>query len=365
MAEKRAADKDGIENISMANTKKEMLQAYHRLREKLEKQAQSELNPEKEQKAKKEKRVIDVAEDSAKSDINTRIMGLKEETSRFLTELATKIEDENRRYADIKEAIEVKNEELKEIFGIEKSAHALAALLEAQKKEKMEFEEEMKQRRHSLESEIEETRKRWETEKQAHELMIKEEQAEEQKRRKREQEEFEYGFKREKALKQQALKDELEKLNKELADRKEAFEKEIAEREKAVRQQEKAVAEREKYLDELQQKVESFPAELKKQVEQAVSETTKRLQAEAKRNEQLLAAKYEGEKKVLQTKIESLEKLVKDQQGQIDSLSRQVDAAYNKVQDIAVKAVTSKGRETNFQTPPTEHRDYSKGGNNP
>ena len=41
----------------------------------------------------------------------------------------------------------------------------------------------------------------------------------------------------------------------------------------------------------------------------------------------------------LSTKIESLEKLVANQQSQIKTLTNQIDDAYGKVQDIAVKAV--------------------------
>lgn len=361
MVEKKQTDKEGSESISMTNTKKEMLQAYQLLRNKLEQQAKTELKPEKEQKAKREKSVIKAAEDSGGSDVNSRIISLKDEIAHFLMDMTAKIEDENKRYADVKEAIEVKNEELREIFDIEKSAYSLAALLEAQKQGKAEFDAEMTERRQTLESKIEETRSQWEKEKQEHILRVKEQQADEQKRRKREQEEFEYTFNREKSLKQQGLKDESEKLNKSLTDRREIFDKETAERENLVRQKETAVAEREKYMDELQQQVDRFPAELGKQVDQAVSETTKRLAAEAKKNEQLMAGKYDGEKNVLKTKIESLEKLVADQQKHIDTLTRQMDTAYNKVQEIAVKAVTSKTREI-IQAPPREHREHSESG---
>lgn len=340
-----AEEQNDIPSISMANTKREMLEAYHRLKEKLEQQAQRELKPEKEQKARKEKAVVESAEESAKSDVNARIMGLKEEIGNFLSDMAGRIESENKRYQDIKAAIEARNEELKEIYEIEKSAHSLAALLEAQNQKKEEFEAEMARRKRELETEIEETRKQWEKEKQEHDRRVKEEKAEEEKRRKREREEFEYEFSREKAQKQQELNDELEKLQKSMADQQEAFEKEIAARGAEIQKRESAVAEREKYMDELQKKVDRFPEELKKEVNRAVAETTERLQNEAKKNEELLAKGYEGEKNVLKTKIESLEKLVADQQRQIETLSRQMDTAYGKVQEIAVKAVSGKGQE--------------------
>ncbi len=48
MADQSPGETNEIPDISMANTKKEMLQAYQQLKEKLEAQAKTELKPEKE-----------------------------------------------------------------------------------------------------------------------------------------------------------------------------------------------------------------------------------------------------------------------------------------------------------------------------
>ncbi len=79
--------------------------------------------------------------------------------------------------------------------------------------------------------------------------------------------------------------------------------------------------------------------EVETAVNKAVEETTKKLKGEAAKNEEILRKEFDGERNVLKTKIESLSKIAADQTKQIDNLSQQLEKAYGKVQDIAVKAV--------------------------
>ena len=341
-----AKEKVEIPSVTMSSTKKEMLDAYQLLKEKLETQAEMELRPEKKQQEKKEKTIVTSAEGvAAEKDVARKIYDFKSEIGRFLDEMAEKIGLEKNRYAEVKEAVEIRKKEFQEIYEIEKSAHSLAALLDAQKQKKLEFETEMENRRNELEDEIKGIRSSWEKEKQRYADLIKEQKVEDEKKRKREKEESDYEFKREKELKTQQLNDELEKLSKELQSRKEIFDREIVDRDKAIKLREEAVSEREKIMADLQQKVDLFPVELKNQVTQAVTETTERIRNEAKKNEELLIKGFEGEKNVLKTKIESLDKLVADQRKQIETLTKQIDNAYGKVQEIAVKAVSQKTQE--------------------
>jgi uncharacterized coiled-coil protein SlyX len=74
-------------------------------------------------------------------------------------------------------------------------------------------------------------------------------------------------------------------------------------------------------------------------VNRAVKDATDRIVLEAKNKEELLRKEFEGERNVLKTRIESLEKAVKEQSEQTAKLSQQLEAAYQKVQDIAVKTV--------------------------
>ena len=57
-------------------------------------------------------------------------------------------------------------------------------------------------------------------------------------------------------------------------------------------------------------------------------------------------------------KIQSFEKLTTDQQKQIETLSGQMDNAYGKVQEIAMKAVSGKG-QTYVPSRPLEQPENS------
>jgi phage-related minor tail protein len=103
------------------------------------------------------------------------------------------------------------------------------------------------------------------------------------------------------------------------------------------------VAEREKHMEELQAAVDAFPARLEDEAARVVTSTTERLQAEFTSREALLKKEFEGERNVLQGRIEALENLTRNQEKHIATLTSQQEKAYEKVQEIASKAVSSAG----------------------
>ena len=186
-----------IPKISSVNTKKEMLAAYNLLKERIQEQAKAELKPEKAKEEKKEKEIIQAADTVISDGVVKRISDLKVDIGIEFSDIAGKLEKETENYKKVKEAIEVKNKELKEIFEIERSAFSLAALLEAQKQKKIEFEEEMDQRKKFLEEEIKTAKAHWEKEKQQYLQALKEQKREDEKLRQRQKEEYDYTFNRE------------------------------------------------------------------------------------------------------------------------------------------------------------------------
>ena len=358
-----------LPEISMTSTKKEMLAAFKELKQKMLEQAETELKPEKKKEEIRKADVIQAADRLTGEGTVAKINELKIEIGKMLARISDRLEEEAANYLKLKESIELKKKELKEIYDIEESAYALAALIEAQRQKKQTFEEEMTNRKEALETEINQKRLDWEKEKQVHELALKERDAEEKKVRERQKEEFQYNFKREQQLSQNAYNDQKEKMEKELADAKETFAKKAAETEKSLNEREAKVKEREKFLDELQKQVDQFPAQLENAVNKAVKDVTGRLTLEAEKNEELLQKGYEGETNVLKTKIQSLEQLVVQQNKQIEDLSGRLEKSYGKVQDIAVKAIegsASAQRLSNIEQhmllerkskPPQESRD--------
>jgi len=318
--------------LSMSNTKKEMLEAYSMLLKKLKEKREAELKPEKKIEEKEQKEVVKVAETLSSEGVIKEIGNLKLEIGKNLTQLSDGLEEEVNKFKKIQKAIEVKEEEIKELYEIERSAATLAALIEAQNQKREEFELEMSARKEELNQEIQITREEWQKEKKQYEAEIKERDAAEAKKREREKEEYSYAFNREQQIAKDMFEDEKVKTEKDIRLKKEQMEKELSERERVI-------AEKEEELSELQRKITAFPGETEVAVNKAVKETAERLTLEAKTREELMRKEFDGERNVLTTRIESLERTVKEQSGQVSHLTEQLEKAYQKVQDIAVKSV--------------------------
>jgi predicted nucleic acid-binding Zn-ribbon protein len=321
-----------VKKLSMTSTKQEMLDAYHAVLKQLEEKNEAELKPEKKIEEKKQKEAVQVALAASSDGASRQIADLKIEIGKMLTQISDKLDDEVSRFKKIEEAVRFKEKELEELYGIEKSALSLAALIEAQARKQEEFDTKMAADKEQLSQDMENTRLRWAEEKQAREAAAKEWDAVEKKRRDREREEFDYGFKRDQKLAIEALEDQKARLEKEIATKR-------AEVEQGLEAREKMVSEKESELQDLQKRAGGFPKELESAVAKAVKETTERLTAEAKGREDLLTKEFDGERNVLKTRVEALDKTLKDQHDQIARLSAQLDKAYQKIEDVAVKTI--------------------------
>ena len=333
-------EKKEQKKLAMTNTKQEMIQAYNTLLKQLEEKQAGELKPEKKIEEKKTKEVVQVAASLTTEGVGKEISELKLEIGRTLTRIAEQLEGEVNRFTAVRNAIAAKEKELQELYEIEKAAMSLAALIEAQNQKRQDFAAEMETKKEELRQEIESTRTAWEKEQEEHDAAVKERDAAEKKRQAREKEEFEYAFKREQQLATERFTYEKAKQEKELKDKKEQMENELKSREAAI-------AEKEAELNDLRTRAAHFPKELETAVAKAVKETSDRLLLEAKTREELLKKENEGERNVFKARIDSLEKTAAEQAERISTLTKQLEAAYQKVQDIAVKAVEG---ASNFKT---------------
>src|SRR5713226_5090121 len=205
-----------IKKLSDKSTKQEMLEADQSLAKQLEEKRGAELAPERRIEEKKVEEAVKVATAVAPDGIDREIGNLKADIGKMLVDVSDRLATESSRFRSIQKAVESKERDLKELYGIEKAAVSLTALIEAQNQKRTEFETEMTRERERLQGEIDSLRAEWDKEKKDHEAEIKERDSLEKKAREREREDFAYGFKRE----QQAIKD---KLN----DEKTTLEKEI------------------------------------------------------------------------------------------------------------------------------------------
>ncbi|MGO9199613.1 MAG: hypothetical protein ACLQM8_03625 [Limisphaerales bacterium] len=328
MAEKPAPSR----RLSEKSTKQEMLDAYQTLAKHLEEKRGAELAPERRAEEKRAEEAVRIAAAVEVEGIDREIGRLKSEVGKFLADISERLGAESGRFGSVQKAVESKELELKELYGIEKAAVTLAALLEAQNQKRAEFETDMAREREELQSEIAFLRAEWDKEKKTHEAELKERDTAEKKARERERDEFNYAFKRDNQAVKDKLNDEKAALEKEIKLKREAAEKDLAEREKAI-------GEKEREFAELQARAAAFPKELETALGQAIKETSDRLKLEAKNREELLRKEFEGERNVLAARNESFERTNKDLLAANTKLAQQLEAAYQKVQIIAEKTV--------------------------
>ena len=327
--------------VGMSNTKKEMLAAYQEVKKALAEKQRELLDAKKQKELFQRTATVAAADKAAAEDPVHRIQELKSSIGRELTALAEKFEAETEKYGQLKNAIVEKQADLQRIYEVETAASDLAALLEAQRLKKEDFEMDANNRRETFATEMAETSADWKKQKQSHEQQMKEEELARKRTREREKEEYEYSLKREREQRKNKLEDEMAALKKEISTGRAEFEHQTAVKQSEFDAREQAVAERETHVDELQRQVDGFPQEMEKQLAATVKSTTERLNAEHAANTALFKKEFEGERNVLSSKIEALDTLTNSQTRQIDALTQQQEKAYEKVQDIASKAVAS------------------------
>lgn len=257
-----------------------------------------------------EKRAADnavaVADAISSEGVVKSISELRSSVGKMLAQLSDRLEEEAGKYVQIQRAIVAKQQELQEIYEIQKSASTLTALIEAHQRKQDEFEKDLEEQREELAREIETNRQEWAEEKKQHEIEIKERDAAEQKKRDRDREEYQYKFSREQKLAKDQFEDESSKSQREFEEQKTETEKQLAQREKAIAQQEKEIA-------ELRAKSDGFNKAIQSAVTEAIAEANQRAKSDSATREELLKREFAGEKNVLQTRIASLEQTVKEQ----------------------------------------------------
>jgi hypothetical protein len=312
--------------------RQQMLEALAETEKSVAERRENAAKPEEKAEARAVAAAVAVAEDLSTRGVVEAISELRGNVSKTLSGISDRLEELVQRYVQLQRAIAVKNDELKEIYEIQRAATTLTALFEAHESKKAAMETELENERADLQKQIDETRVQWEIERKQRDAENKEKDAAEAKRREREKTEFTYAFSREQQQARDAFADETARTEKELAEKKAAFEKDFAQREKSL-------AAREQEAASLQARVEAFPRELDAAVAKATKDLSARLTQEYTSREELLKREHTGEKNVLTTRIASLEHTVQEQSQRLTSLLAQAEKAYAQVQEIAVRAV--------------------------
>ena len=314
-------------------TKKDLAEAVEPVKTELVEEAATTLKPEKIRGKAAKKEILTKADADASANVSQCIEGLRNAVNAELADLSAKLSAETAKYLNLQSAIELKEAELKQIYDIDSEATSLLALIEAHRIKEDEF----KQEEAKWKSDFAETKIEAEAELEA-------EKEETRTRHERQKEEYEYNWKRECERSRTELEDELAALRRTIASERQAFDDETAKRITELDVREKHISQNEELLASLQQEAEDFPETMQRELDKACKSLETRLKEEFSMKEQLMQKGFEGDKNVNEAKIASLKEIVDSQSKQMAELAQRQEKAYDKVQDIATKAVANCGK---------------------
>ena len=332
--------------VSVKNTKNEILAAYDELMKKVQEKKTDE--PKKVQEQQKQETVVKNAAALSNEGIVKEVSGLKVSLSSALDKLSENFVSEFRKFEELQQAIQIEKQQLEDLYQLSANTDSLSAMLLAQKEKKEQFELEMAVRKTELEekiksekdrfdTEMNDKRSQWKKEQELYATQTKEAFDEKKKNQTREDEEYLYNLKISRKREADQYEEKKQKLEKELADKKAAFEKEFAERETQIK-------EAEAELKELRAKTATFPAELEKAVNAATKAVSERLETQFGFEKELREKENGGELKLKDQIIGTLNAKIKDLETTIKELSQKAVTAEASVKDIAIRAIENSSK---------------------
>lgn len=325
--------------ITEKSTKTEIMEAYNEVLARLKEKQKPDRQEEK--KAKEEKEIIAEVSENSIEKIVTNIANLKLEIVKSIDGLEEKLVAQQKKFAEVQQAVEIETRNLEEIYQIKVNADSLAALLLAHKEKKEEFEKEMEVEKEEFEMEMTQKQLKWKKEQEDYERAKKERDEQAKKEKQREDEEYNYNLQLQRKKDKDAYESNKNALEKELEEKKAAVEKDLAERQAIIESKEKE-------LVELRQKVGAFPSELEKAIKDTEKSVMEKIEINYKHQTELAAKEIEGERKLYQQMIAALETKLKEKEEQIRQLTQKVNESGNQVQSIALKAIESSSGQRGF-----------------
>ena len=300
------------QEITLKNTKAEILEALNEALEREKDLQNVKYEPEKEEKKKKEEKAIEETRENVEQKI-------------FSEEL-------NNKFQNLEIAIKAEEEKLKDLYGIEKELTNIVVVVNAGKDyiAKLESEKQIKEkdinnRIKELEEEFNNKKEELESEYESRAKSLKIE-------RDRDQEEYNYKLKRERQISNNNWEDE-----------KQRREKELAEKEIKTNELLEEVEEKKAHIEELEQKVEEIPTLLKNEYEKGANEKEEELKKENKFTIELLKKDYQNTIDRQKDKIDSLTEELSKSNEEKKAIQEKLDQAYTQIKDMATKTVEATG----------------------
>ena len=301
------------EEITLKNTKAEILEALNQALEREKNINKTKSDPQKEELERKKKESISESKENIKQNI-------------FSDELITK-------FKNLEMAIEALEEKLKNLYGLEGELNNFTLVVNAEKDFLADLEIKKKVETEKLETSIQELEALYKKKNKE----LEEEYATKAKalklERDREVEEYEYKLKRDREI-----------VNNKWEDEKKIREVNLKNLEDEAKKKLKEVTEKENYLKELEQKVEGIPEMMLKEYERGRKEATAELKKEQEYQTELLKKDFQNTIDRQADKIKSLEGELEKISALNVSMQDKMDKAYVEMKELATKTVEANGQ---------------------
>ncbi len=300
------------EEITLKNTKAEILDALNEALEREKSISKMKYEPEKEEETRKKEKAIEKSKENVEQKI-------------FSEEL-------NNKFKDLETAIEAEEEKLKKLYGIEKELENLVIVINAGKDYMNELENKKTKKTEEVNNNINELEEKY---KLKNEELEKEYEAKARNlkiERDREYEEYNYNLKREREISNNKWEDE-----------KAQRESELEEKEKETTKLLEEAKSNAEYMKELENKVNEISSLLEKEYIRGRKEATSELEKEHKYATELLRKDFQNTIDRQNDKIESLKEEVEKLNTDKGALQEKLDQAYNQIKEMATKTVEATG----------------------
>ena len=306
--------------ISLKNTKAEILDALNQARKRADSAERSRLNPEKEEKEKREKKAVESAQKSVDQNI-------------FSKEL-------NEKFRDLQEAIATEESRLQELYGVNRELQKLALVLEAGRDRIAEIEAEKTEKADAAKRSLEDLRVEYQQKNAEFQAEYDTYMKKQKMERTRENEEYQYNLTRTR-----------EKENNAWADDKATREAELQKREARIAEQMADVESKTGYIRTLEEKVAEIPQLLATEKEMAISATIEELTREYEHKAALATMESKNAIVRLEDKVAYLTKELDSSGKAVGVLQGKLDKAYSEMRDLATKTVETAGGVKIISTP--------------
>lgn len=296
--------------ISMKNTKQQILDAYEEIVQKLQIEDQEAAD---DRSTPKKADVSALINKQKPDEIVTKIGQLKIEIGEYFSKLMNKLIEETEQLEEIKKAKDAFSAEIADLHKIKAEAATLRNITQIRKEEEIKLEQDLKKLKEDINAQ-----------KEKEMSSLQDDLKNLKKEQRHEEEEYQY------------------QLKKSRREENDEYQKQRIETEKKLMQREKAITEKEEELENLRAESKKFEATLKQEIEKIRKDTENEVRRELNNEHNLSLKEIEGEKKLADATIAHLRETVKDQKSEIAKLEKQLQLATEQIKDIAVSVINTK-----------------------